>query len=108
MSSKAALGGPTFGTDYEKISTQNIGGLARRILETTEETTGVICVALDLEVAGTAVGRGKNADVHAAEFMARGGFLPEPKITTCLALQPDVNVPETARINDDHRRDIRQ
>jgi hypothetical protein len=26
MSSKAALGGPTFETDYEKISTQNIGG----------------------------------------------------------------------------------
>jgi hypothetical protein len=30
-------------------------GLARRILETTEQTTGVICVALDLEVAGAAV-----------------------------------------------------
>ena len=30
-------------------------GLAGRILETTEQTTGVICVALDLEVAGAAV-----------------------------------------------------
>ena len=30
-------------------------GLAGGILETTEQTTGVICVALDLEVAGAAV-----------------------------------------------------
>ena len=39
-------------------------GLAGRILETTEQTTGVICVALDLEVAGAAVAlsfRGKAA-----------------------------------------------
>ena len=53
--SKAAPCGANLGTDHEQIPTQTSEGLAGRILEMAGETTGVICVALDVEVAGAAV-----------------------------------------------------
>jgi hypothetical protein len=55
MSSKAALGGPTFETDHEKISTQHRRALLGEYWKRLNKQIGVICVALDLEVAGAAV-----------------------------------------------------
>jgi len=54
-SSKAALVGPTLELIMKKYLLKTSEGLAGRIVKTAEETTGVICVALDLEVAGAAI-----------------------------------------------------
>ena len=53
--SKAALVGPTLERIMNKYLLKASEGLTGRILEMVGETTGVICVALDLEVAGAAV-----------------------------------------------------
>ena len=54
-SSKAVLVGPTLELIMKKYLLKTSEGLAGRIVKTAEETTGVICVALDLEVAGAAI-----------------------------------------------------
>ena len=47
--------GPTLELIMNKYLLKTSEGLAGRILEMAGETTGVICVALDVEVAGAAV-----------------------------------------------------